>query len=89
MYVPRILDVNCRVAVSFSLSSFNLVSLDGMERCSLPPIIILGRARLCACVGSKAKWCVCVCVCVIQKDNKILSGATLPILLRECTCGQT
>jgi hypothetical protein len=54
MYDSRILGVNCRVAVSFSLSSFNLVLRDGMERYSLPSHITIGHARICACVGSKA-----------------------------------
>ena len=54
MYGSRTLGVNCRVAVSINLSSFNLDSPDGMERCSAP----LGCAWICACVGSKEIWCV-------------------------------
>ena len=64
MYGSRTLGVNCRVAFSHSVSSFNLVSLDGMKRCNIPPLIILGCVWICACVASKANWRVFVCVCV-------------------------
>ena len=59
MYGSRTLGVNFRVAVSLTLSSFNLVSLEGMECPSLPLIITLVWARICAFLGSKANWCVC------------------------------
>jgi len=49
MYDTIMFGLNRRVAVSLSLSSFNLVSLDRKERCSVMQLINLACADMCQC----------------------------------------
>ena len=53
MYDTIPFGLNRPVEFPLSLTSFNLVSLDRMERCSVMQLINLGRTRICASVSSK------------------------------------
>jgi hypothetical protein len=48
----------------------NVFSLNGTESCIIPPLITLGRARICRCKLVCMRACVCVCVCVCVCNTK-------------------
>ena len=76
--------LNRRVAVSLSLSSFNLVSLEGMERSSLMQIVNLGRSPdMCQCkLQSKLLY-----VCNTKRQQNIAFRVPYPFSYVIVRCG--